>query len=266
MIFYFSGTGNTRWAAQTTAAAINDRTIDIATLLKQQDDNTPLSFTLTDDETLGFFFPVHGWRPPLIVKEFIKKLHIENAEGHYCYTVCTAGDTVGEAEDIFEKDLAAIGLHVDSAISLLMPESYVGLPFMDVDKIENERRKKAEAAQRLTAFIDDIKKRRQGIHDIHIGRWPRTNSRLIGEAFVRWIITDAPFHVKEDVCIGCGKCAGLCPVSDIRLNSDKHPVWVHNGKCLTCFACYHHCPTHAIEFGERTKKKGQYYFEKAENQ
>lgn len=264
MIFYFSGTGNTRWAARHTAAAIGDTPSDIVALLKNSNDDEPLRFDLAEDEALGFFFPVHGWRPPRIVKEFIKRLHVEYADNHYCYVVCTAGDTVGEAEDIFEKDVAARGIHVDSAISLIMPESYVGLPFMDVDKVAKERQKKDVATKRLEKFVGDIKQRRRGIHDIHTGRWPRINSRLIGEAFVRWTITDRPFHVVTDRCIGCGKCTSVCPVEDIRLNNDRHPEWLHNGNCLTCFACYHHCPTHAIEFGGRTKKKGQYYFEKAE--
>ena len=133
MIFYFSGTGNTKWAASKTAAALNDQLIDIAATLKHDDSDSTFSYELKDDEPVGFFFPVHGWRPPLIVKEFVRRLRINQA-GSYCYVVCTAGDNVGEAVDILEKDLAEVGIKVHSAISLIMPESYVGLPFMDVDK------------------------------------------------------------------------------------------------------------------------------------
>lgn len=261
MIFYLSGTGNTKWAASKTAAALNDQLIDIAATLKHADSDSTFSYELKDDEPMGFFFPVHGWRPPLIVKEFVRRLRINQA-GSYCYVVCTAGDNVGEAVDILEKDLAEVGIKVHSAISLIMPESYVGLPFMDVDKPEKEAKKKREADEKLSKFIDDIRQRRHGIRDILIGNWPRINSRLIGDVFIRWIIKDTPFRVDPNRCISCGLCANNCPVSDMAMDENKHPVWLHNGKCLSCFACYHHCPTRAIEYGGRTKRKGQYYFEK----
>lgn len=261
MIFYFSGTGNTKWAASKTAAALDDQLIDIAATLKHDDSDSTFSYELKDDEPVGFFFPVHGWRPPLIVKEFVRRLRINQA-GSYCYVVCTAGDNVGEAVDILEKDLAEVGIKVHSAISLIMPESYVGLPFMDVDKPEKEAKKKREADEKLSKFIDDIRQRRSGIRDILIGNWPRINSRLIGDVFIRWIIKDTPFRVDPNRCISCGLCVNNCPVNDMAMDENKPPVWLHNGKCLSCFACYHHCPTRAIEYGGRTKGKGQYYFEK----
>lgn len=261
MIFYFSGTGNTKWAASKTAAALNDQLIDIAATLKHADSDSTFSYELKDDEPVGFFFPVHGWRPPLIVKEFVRRLRINQA-GSYSYVVCTAGDNVGEAVDILEKDLAEVGIKVHSAISLIMPESYVGLPFMDVDKPEKEAKKKREADEKLSKFIDDIRQRRHGIRDILIGNWPRINSRLIGDVFIRWIIKDTPFRVDPNRCISCSLCVNNCPVNDMAMDANKHPVWLHNGKCLSCFACYHHCPTRAIEYGGRTKGKGQYYFEK----
>ncbi|MCI7256823.1 MAG: ferredoxin, partial [Prevotella sp.] len=27
-----------------------------------------------------------------------------------------------------------------------------------------------------------------------------------------------------------------------------------------CLSCYHHCPHHAINYGNITKKRGQYFF------
>ena len=196
-----------------------------------------------------------------MVREFISKLRITNAQGRYCYIICTAGDTVGEAVDIFQKDLAAIGLKADSAISLLMPESYVGLPFMDIDIEKRELQKKAESGHILTPFINCILDKRRGIFNITKGRWPRINSRLLGYAFVNWIIGDSKFRVDPNRCIHCGKCAKVCPTADIECEKGQSPVWKHNGKCLSCFACYHHCPRRAIEYGNQTKGKGQYYYE-----
>lgn len=264
MIFYFSGTGNTRWAAQKVAAATADRLVNIAEEMlaaeTAQASDPQFTYTLAQDERIGFFFPVHGWRPPRLVLDFLDRLHITNADIHYAYVVCTAGDNVGEAVSILEKRLQTMGIKIDSAISLIMPESYVGLPFMDVDTPAKEQCKKMEADNKLTRFIADIMDCRSGVRDITIGHWPRINSRLIGSVFVKKLVTDRPFHVVADRCLHCGKCASVCPVANIHFEKGGEPSWLHNGKCLSCFACYHHCPTHAIEYGGRTKKKGQYYF------
>ena len=96
-----------------------------------------------------------------------------------------------------------------------MPESYVGLPFMDVDTRDKEKQKKEKATEDLERFTDMIMKRQTGVKDLVIGRWPKINSRLIGSFFVKHLITDKPFHVTEDLCIRCGKCAEACPVNDI---------------------------------------------------
>ena len=264
MIFYFSGTGNTRWAAQKVAAATADRLVNIAEEMlaaeTAQASDPQFTYTLAQDERIGFFFPVHGWRPPRLVLDFLDRLHLTNADSHYAYVVCTAGDNVGEAVSILEKRLQTMGIKIDSAISLIMPESYVGLPFMDVDTPAKEQCKKMEADNKLTRFIADIMECRSGVRDITIGHWPRINSRLIGSVFVKKLVTDRPFHVVADRCLHCGKCASVCPVANILFEKGGEPSWLHNGKCLSCFACYHHCPTHAIEYGGRTKKKGQYYF------
>lgn len=255
MIFYMSGTGNTRWAATTIAQATGEKLVNI---LDKGLENT--SYRLDDGECLGFCFPVHGWRPPKTFRDFIGRLDIGQTTGHYCYALCTAGDNIGETIDILRGDLAKKGIRLDSAFSLVMPESYVGLPFMDVDTPENEARKKAKAAADLARFIEIIKERRTGAEELTIGRWPRINSRLLGGFFTIRLITDKPFHVTTDLCTGCGLCAASCPTGNITPGDANRPIWRHDGTCLACFACYHHCPHHAIEYGRMTRHKGQYYF------
>lgn len=260
MIFYISGTGNTKWAAKQISASTNERLIDITKLT----DKT-YKYRLAEGEIIGFCFPVHSWRPPLIMRKFIEQLSIENPSGHYCFALCTAGDTIGETMKIFSRCLNKKGLHLDSSFTLLMPESYVGLPFMDVDTPENEAKKKRQAANDLSRFIELIIKREKNIEKLAIGKWPRINSRFIGSLFDKCMITDKPFKVNTDKCINCGICAKSCPVDNITMNAKKIPEWKHNGSCMTCFACYHHCPKHAIEYGRMTRNKGQYYFKDDEN-
>ncbi|WP_288151498.1 EFR1 family ferrodoxin [uncultured Prevotella sp.] len=259
MIFYFSGTGNTRWAAERVAAATGERLISIADAI-----GGDCHFDLSSDERIGFIFPIHGWRPPLLILKFIKKLDI-TADGHYCYALVTAGDSIGKAMDYLSAALLPKGLSIDSCFSLIMPESYVGLPFMDVDTKEREKEKKDKSANDLEEYIKAIVARRKGLSEIVKGPLPGFFSGPVGAFFVRYLITDRPFHVDRERCISCGKCEKVCPVGDVKMVADgsrEFPTWIHNGECLTCFACYHHCPKKAIDYGHRTQHKGQYYFKK----
>lgn len=255
MIFYFSGTGNTKWAACRLAEATGETLVCMSERPAE-----PVVCDLKPGERVGFCFPVHGWRPPQPVRRFVERLCLQAATGHYVYALCTAGDTIGETMRLFEADLRARGIGLDAVFSLLMPESYVGLPFMDVDTAANEKRKQQEAAARLKAYTADIVARRSSRPRLDVGRWPRVNSRLLGSFFVHCLITDGPFRVDSSRCVKCGICADVCPVGDVVGGLGHEPRWRHDGSCLTCFACYHHCPHHAIEYGRRTRHKGQYFF------
>ena len=274
MIFYFSGTGNSKWAAKTLALETGDTLVSIPEVI-----NSDCSFTIEKDEHVGFIFPIHGWRVPNIVKEFLTKLTIKTLGEdtshvkHYCFCLVTAGDSIGKAMERFQQQLKSVTVNdaqsLKAVCSLIMPESYVGLPGMDVDTKEKELKKKELASKQLKEFSNILKQRPHkdsnqiwGWNQLIRGPIPSFFSGPVGGFFERFLITDKPFHVDSRRCVKCGICANVCPVSDIKGGLGFEPEWLHNGKCLTCFSCYHHCPHHAIEFGTRTQKKGQYFYNK----
>ena len=162
MIFYFSGTGNSKWAAKTLALETDDTLVSIPEVIKSD-----CSFTLEKDEHVGFIFPIHGWRVPSIVKEFITKLTIKTLGEdtshvkHYCFCLVTAGDSIGKAMERFQQQLKSVtvndALSLKAVCSLIMPESYVGLPSMDVDTKEKELEKKERASKQLKEFSNILK-------------------------------------------------------------------------------------------------------------
>ena len=312
MIFYFSGTGNTKWAASKLASATHEDLISITPYMRADDSSHTLAepFILKENERLGFVFPVHGWRVPKLVREFIGKMKVQRAESDaagsqtlsdisgnsasadasgisasadasgisasagnsagslpFAFCVCTAGDSIGlTIENLNEvisqnPSLQALGItKVSSSYSLIMPESYVGLPFMDVDTKEKEIWKKSKSAQELAVICEEIFDRKEGVNRLVKGPIPWFFTKVVGGFFENVLITDKRFHVEKDKCVKCGICANVCPVGDIKGGHGEYPEWLHHKDCLTCFTCYHHCPHHAIEFGKQTQKKGQYYF------
>lgn len=253
MIFYFSGTGNTRWVANQIAEAIGEELWYIPDLIREG----RYEFQVRAGERIGFCFPTHGWQPPRIVRDFIGRLRLMGYERAFCWALTTCGDNMGECMTILNKDLARKGLHADTLYSVIMPESYVCLPFMYTDTKEKEATKIANARRQLSEIITTIKDCRKGVVSLGKGATPRLYSYVIGGYFNKRMITDKKFMVDADACIQCGKCAKVCPVDNIE---GTPPRWLHNGQCTCCLACYHYCPVHAIDYGSITRKRGQYHF------
>lgn len=59
MIFYFSGTGNSKWVAEKIAENIGDRVFDISSK-----ENIP---DVENENYIGFVFPVYAWGAPEIM-------------------------------------------------------------------------------------------------------------------------------------------------------------------------------------------------------
>ena len=259
MIYYFSGTGNTRWVATRIADLLNCKAADICTMDVEALDNKALNASLTADEPIGFAFPIHGWQPPRIMRRFLRSLPHSIFADRYVFAVCSCGDDTGKALDVFGNELKARGIHLDFSASVQMPNTYVCLPFMDTDPKALETSKLENAEVRVRDIAERIRLKEKG-EDLVKGTAPWLLTHVIGEYFNRHMVNDSKFRVDSDVCIHCGMCAKVCPVGNIQYDSSSLPQWKHNDTCTGCMACYHHCSKHAINFGNITRKRGQYFF------
>lgn len=248
MIFYFSGTGNTKWAAKQLAIATGEKLCYIPDEMERE----PCEYTLQENERLGFCFPTHGWQPPRIVRNFIEKAVFHSVS--YVYALTTCGDNIGYTMRILNKELNKKRLHANATFAVIMPESNVCFPFLHLDTHERELQKKQAAKERIR-HICKIVVNRQCIEDLVKGAIPYTYTYVIGGFYNKHLITDKHFWVDKEKCIQCGLCAKLCPTKDI---DNIPPHWKHDGSCTNCLACYHHCPSHAIHWGKI--KRGQYVF------
>lgn len=251
MIYYFSGTGNSEWAARELGKALDEE----VTFIPYQN---PLEAS-PKGETIGFVFPVYSWGVPPLVIDFINRLPESfvrdiQRQKKDVWVVMTCGDEVALAPEMIKGTLEGRGIEVKSIWSIILPNDYVLLPGFDVDSREVEKEKLRKAPSRIKEIAEGLK---SGYTKLDVVRgslcWAKT--KLVYPLFKRWGVSTGKWHSTES-CVSCGLCVRNCPNSNIELDKSGRPEWGTN--CCSCVACYHVCPRHAVEYGNITKKKGQY--------
>ena len=242
MIYYFSGTGNSKWAAEELARRTGDRAQSIPALLK-----SGVAPSLADQKNVGIVFPIYAWGAPDIVERFCRLLHPE--ADAYAYAVCTCGDEAGKAMRRLRRFFAW-----ESAWSISMPGNYI-IGF-DADS-ETDQRRKISAARQKLAVIAEAVLANTHVYNVHEGSTPGIKTTLIYPMFKVAARRTKPFFVT-DACNGCGLCESICPAEAIRLESGK-PRWVRPA-CEQCLGCINRCPQAAIQYGQDTAARKRYSF------
>lgn len=251
MIYYFSGTGNSKAVANELGNGLNSPVKHIME-----------GFSLNDfpgDNQIGLVFPVYSWGVPPVMLDFIKNIPSEaltDIRRKNLWIVMTCGDEVAKAPEMVISELSKIGLSPQSIWSVIMPNDYVLLPGFDVDTSTVENEKLKNAPERIAEIIKGITSGQKGI-DVTRGKMAWMKTKLVYPLFKRWGIFPKKWHFTN-ACVGCGICERNCPMGNIHLNSESEPQWGEN--CCSCLACYHCCPRHAVAYGKETMKKGQYFF------
>ena len=246
MIYYFSGTGNSKWVAEQIAKQTSDEAQSIPAVLKS---GAPAA--VAANERIGVVFPVYAWGAPSIVEKFCKSLTIQT--GAYTFAVCTCGDEAGKAI----RRLKSV-FPWKAAWSLAMPNNYI--VGFDVDQPELAQKKVDFARGKLPQIAQEILAK-SSVYDVQEGPGAGWKTFLIRPMFNRFARSTSAFHATSD-CNACGLCARICPVEAIRMENG-HPVWI-KAQCEQCTGCINRCPQRAIQYGAGTRKRGRYFFRESE--
>ena len=242
MIYYFSGTGNSKHAAETIAKSTNDTAVDIVDALKNGICGS------SNDEKTGFVFPVYFWGLPEIIKRFASMPKVRKSLGKYVFCVITCGADTGSAVEYLEK---ALKRKMNYGVSLRMPDNYVVM----YNPCTKEKAQKflQHSDKELIGICTDInenkEKRETG--------FSRSVKSAVMSQFYNPFRKTKKFYADEK-CVSCGLCAENCPDKAIAMKNGK-PEWVKN-KCQHCTACINRCPAKAIQFGKKTAERGRYNY------
>ena len=240
MIFYFTGTGNSLYAARKLADE-GEAIYSVTWALK----NKAFRYVLKGGEKLGFVFPVYFYTVSDPVLELVRNLQVENAD--FVYAVIPCGASIGPAGGFLKRELKKRGLELRRVDPLVAPDG--ALIFYDIDS-PDKMAAQLELAEKKLAAIKEATDRREG-NSIK----GSAAAGKLGLAAYHACMSTRPFHVDAN-CISCGKCAANCPAEAIRMEKGR-PVW-EKKKCLKCCACINRCPVAAIQYGKKTAKRGRY--------
>ena len=221
-IFYFTGTGNSLFAAQKIADAISATLVSIPQVIDEQK-------TYTDD-AIGFVYPQYANGLPKMVRRFILS-------------------NTFKADYFFAIDLYAF-IHINALgeIASLIPLNYGAYLKTPMNFIflfgapKNPSGMLAKTENKLNKIINDI------TNCVNKRIKP---SKRIGNATKHF--GESKFKVTAD-CTKCGICEKVCPAGNIKLDE----MIRFNNHCETCYACVNLCPVHAIYSKKAMLKRRQY--------
>ncbi len=242
MIFYFSGTGNSKWIAEKIGETTGDKVISIIGLEMTEE----LEKEIINEEQIGIVFPIYAWGVAEPVKDFVKIL--PRTKG-FTFGIATCGKDTGKAL----KKLSGI-YPLDSGYSIEMPSNYIiGADLESDDVIKAKLEKANEAVEKIAKKI----KVKEKIYMVNEGGGAAVKSSIVNWGFNKFARSTKPF-VVSDKCISCGLCQFVCPAKTIEIYKKK-PQW--GEKCYQCMACISRCPQRAIEYGSKTLGKKTYYID-----
>jgi ferredoxin/flavodoxin len=245
MILYFSGTGNSRYAAQVIQSVTGDEIRSMNDLIKRGSTEAMQSGT-----PFVFVAPSYCGRIPRIVDSFIAGARFEGSTK--AYFVMTCGDTVGDSAKYIRALCARKGFAFMGLGAAAMPENYITMyPTPDAPTAKAE-------VERATPRIAEIARLIQAGLALSTDKTLTSRavmSNLVNPLFYRLVVSAKGFHAT-DTCTGCGTCVRSCPLNNVAL-ADGRPRW---GKsCTHCMACICGCPAEAIEYGNKTRGKPRYF-------
>ena len=251
MIFYFSGTGNTRYCAETLGKMLGDELVDVSVYIRQKK-----AGHFHSSRPWIFCSPIYIGYLPKIFAKFIRASTFEGDPRFYFIITLGGNEKGGSIAPKLLPGLCRLkGKHYMGAGHITMPRNLI-LFFNLQDEAEIQQQ--LQKADSLLAQYGKLIQKEQTLPVFPVNTLEYIMILPILNAYYKHFVRDEKFTVDE-TCIGCGLCARVCPLGNITMEGRK-PRW--NGNCTHCTACINRCPKAAIQYGRGTRKRGRYTLEK----
>jgi Pyruvate/2-oxoacid:ferredoxin oxidoreductase delta subunit len=249
IIFYFSGTGNARNAAQWILNTAKEK--GLKTQLINIEKSKPVEIPEASNKTLfGFCSPTHGFNMPPIMLKFISQFprlgnndaFILNTRGGLKLYKYFVPGVSGIAQLFPALILRLKGLRIVGMQPLDLPSNWLILHPGLRKKVVQSIYSRCE--QITSTFAENLlhgKRKYKALLSLPLDL--ALIPIAIGYYFIgRFFL--AKTLIATNACNNCEKCIIQCPVESIKMVNDR-PFWKYS--CESCMRCINACPSRAIE-------------------
>lgn len=224
MIFYFTGTGNSLYAAK----QLEDDLTSIPQVMR----GTQRDFAA---DSIGIVSPVYGHEVPPMVRDFLRESRFHT---DYFYMVLTYGNRHGGAAELAGELCRQCGIVPNYINILQMVDNW--LPAFDMDE---QKLLDKHIEENLHVIREDIRARKNAFSPVTEADREAHRSFLQRVGGTPKATRPSLLRVTES-CTGCGICQKVCPTATIQVRGGRAEYTGDN--CQTCLACAHACPQKAI--------------------
>lgn len=232
---YFSGTGNSRYVAQTLVNLLDPAAEAYAI------EDGEAAVQLAKHGEVVFAYPVQYSDVPMPVREFVAR-HAGLWQGRRVFVVATMALFSGDGAGALARLLQRYGATVTGGLHLQMPDSIADEKVLKRSAQKN-RRLVAAAGQKLHRAAEGIRQGsapKQGLGVLSRLAGLLTQRLWFGHRTKRY---HAGLKIDAAACIGCGSCARRCPTGNITMAGKTAQA---ADRCALCYRCVNLCPKQAI--------------------
>ena len=232
---YFSGTGNSRYAAETFCREYEEGSAAFSI------EDPQVIQAAKDADTLIFSYPVQYSTVPKILRDFIT----DNSSlwtGKKVFIIATMGLFSGDGSGALGRLLQSCGAEVIGGLHLMMPDS-IGDEKALKRPLEKNRELIRKAEMKIKGAVRQFREghpTKEGLGVLYRAAGFFGQRLWFGHKTKHY--TDR-LKIDAEKCIGCGKCVKLCPMENLVIQNKKA---VTGDRCTMCYRCINRCPKQAI--------------------
>lgn len=241
-IYYFSGTGNSFFAARELQKRLpGAELIPLVTMLDQK-------VITPGAESVGLVFPVYMISLPIPVKQFIAKLDVSRVK--YLFGLATRLGTAHRAFQDIDKGLKKKGRRLDAWFNCTMAGNSPAIQKNWVTSSGSEIAAMEAVVLKQLDNIGDIVVKQKTCREKDTLCNMKIPSFLLAVAGLLGPLMEKASYKNgfyaDSKCSKCGLCEKVCLSGKISMEGGA-PVWNENKMCYNCYACLTYCPEQAVQ-------------------
>ncbi|NJK84654.1 MAG: 4Fe-4S binding protein [Bacteroidales bacterium] len=248
LVYYFSGTGNSRNVAIWLSDIAREKGMEIRVLNLAEIDRINVEKP-DPDALIAFISPVHGFNYPPVMLYFImrfpkgrNKILLMNTRAGMLINKWITPGLSGIAFYFSALLLRLKGYSIQAMYPVDLPSNWIsvhpGLNQPTIEFLHTKMKEKIKKfAEKVFAGKKDFGSLKEIIQDMAI------SPIALAYFFIGRFVFAKTYFASKD-CNNCNLCVKACPVKAIKIINNR-PFWTFN--CESCMKCMSHCPKNAIE-------------------